>query len=400
MHNFKQPIQRFWSVQVLTLLFVFAISLSPAPKVVLAASIPGEYVFDISEGSITIQPDGSNIEVIYGGGSVSGIPPTNQIKIIGSATLYSVLVDSNVTCKIMLENATIDTKTGGISASPFEISDDSIVTLTLSGTNTLVAEDDYAGLTVRMFGTLIVEGTGSLSAVGGYRAAGIGNVADDDCGKLYFNGGIIEAFGGRGAAGIGSGVNGDVVAITIRDSVFIKNAQGGDAENGVFGGGAGIGIGGVDPLTHLDPSLPMVPGWFIGAGIITISSGVDISRINGGAAAGDWEGGAPIGSGGSEFKESNSYPLHAITFHNNEDPDITQVLTYTINGNYSDAVLPTLGFLRQYNSAFVASAFNGLWYETPLGTTGAYPVGLTWRLPTNNFDLYAYGVNREPKTGL
>lgn len=57
-------------------------------------------------------------------------------------------------------------------------------------------------------GNIIIQSSPTITAWGGYHAAGIGSSEKNKCGEIIINGGTITAYGGEGAAGIGSGYQG------------------------------------------------------------------------------------------------------------------------------------------------------------------------------------------------
>ena len=63
-------------------------------------------------------------------------------------------------------------------------------------------------------GNIIIEG-GTINAVGGYQAAGIGGTIGESGGNITITGGTVNATGGYYAAGIGGGSIGNVDSITI-----------------------------------------------------------------------------------------------------------------------------------------------------------------------------------------
>ena len=372
--------------QMLAILLVMIVSFTVAPQIVMAADL----AVDVSAGNVTIVP-GTNpgtIQVFHSGGSPDNLnPATTNIIITGSTDTNYVLVDTGMglTCNITLNGVYIDATGNGFS--PFSLDFATNANLTLSGANTLIGDTYEAGLEVTQYATLaIIGGTGSLVATGGEYAAGIGGGSGNSNGNIIIRSGTINATGGTGAAGIGSGNDATGGSIEISGSAFIESAIGGDALTTVTGGGAGIGSGGD---TGIGFQAPM---------FITISSGVDLSRVIGGAADGTWTGGASVGTGGGDGVGPYSYALHEITYHNNGDPDIVQPLAYTINGGVSDAILPTLAHVQRHNPLFTG-AFNGFWYDDPFSLMGfGFPVS-TALTSTSIYDLYLFdGV--EPKTGL
>jgi hypothetical protein len=266
--------------------------------------------------------------------------------------------------------------------------------------------------------------SGIIDAFGGEYAAGIGSGNGGDSGIVIVAGGTIGAEGGLCAAGIGGGAEGGFTDIVISDDMtFLERAYGGDSDGG-YGGGAGIGTGGTLGATPVA----------VVAGSIYISSGVDLEKsVFGGAGDSTLTAGAPVGTGGADGADADPYDaLHTISFHSNEDPDIVQNLTYTVNdygtGPESDAVLPSLAHIQLHEPAFMTALFDDFWYETPDGGgphgiltdfagagvpftpltfafdfTSGLPfasTGFTFALTTpfgTSVDLYVY---KEPKMGL
>ena len=114
---------------------------------------------------------------------------------------------------------------------------------------------NYPGILAAVGHTLIIKGTGSLTASSNGGGAGIGGgwgaIA---CGNIEIQGGTITASGGLGAAGIGSGNNSSCGSITISGGTV--EATGGTDDDHQEGG-AGIGS-----------------GYYASCGDITITSGV------------------------------------------------------------------------------------------------------------------------------
>lgn len=72
-------------------------------------------------------------------------------------------------------------------------------------------------------GDIIIEG-GTVNAVGGYQAAGIGGTIGKSGAKITITGGTVNATGGSYGAGIGGGFNGNVDSITIKGGTVTANA--------------------------------------------------------------------------------------------------------------------------------------------------------------------------------
>lgn len=72
-------------------------------------------------------------------------------------------------------------------------------------------------------GDIIIEG-GTVNAVGGYQAAGIGGTIGESGANITITGGAVNATGGSYGAGIGGGFNGNVDSITIEGGMVTANA--------------------------------------------------------------------------------------------------------------------------------------------------------------------------------
>lgn len=130
--------------------------------------------------------------------------------------------------------------------------------LTCGGGNTIILKDgttnivegldeDYAGIFIPANKTLTIQGTGSLTAAGRGKAAGIGGglaasgKVMDDCGNICIEGGTINATGGEYAAAIGGVQNKNCGDITIKNTVTSVTATKGANAPYSIGKGAGSG---------------------------------------------------------------------------------------------------------------------------------------------------------------
>jgi len=230
------------------LLFIFMMTLvlaAGAPA--FAASDPGNYVFDISEGNITVASgSGSDLHVTYGASQTmtADFANTQSITIIGTSAANKVSVNLTASANlanIILNNAHIDFTTGDRCA--FSI-DSGTVDLTLSGTNALISTGGNPGLRVANANSVVIGGTGSLYATGGPSGAGIGGGNSNNGGIITINGGTIAATGGNGVgsgggAGIGGGLFGNGGTVTINNGTV--TATGGSRGAGIGGGNIGSG---------------------------------------------------------------------------------------------------------------------------------------------------------------
>jgi len=155
-------------------------------------------------------------------------------------------------------------------------------TLLLVGESSIISDcNDYAAINVVAGGQLTIEdyasdgAVGSLTAIGGYRAAGIGGNYFEDVGEIVINSGIINATAGYGSAAIGGGYtyNGSDFIFT-NPSIIINDGT--VTANGNSGGaGIGSGKGNCYTLT-ID----------ISGGDITSTGGEDGTGIGGGYLSG------------------------------------------------------------------------------------------------------------------
>lgn len=253
-----------------------------------AAVVPDHYVFNIAEGTIRIldgDEDGT-IKVAYGDGQFTpDFAPSQEITVTGSfqtsnATTYigkSLKVETGLPVKIRIKDLTINNNDvpyyawvsnyQAMALLGSEKTGNADVTLTLEGTNYLRGGIECGGIEVGEGHTLTIRGNGSLEARGyidpaGYNVgsgAGIGGPLKTNCGTVIIESGTITAIGGYGAAGIGGGCvggsetvgcNGGKITIT----GGTVTAKGGAGAAGIGGGlndsgNAGCGLGGTVTIT-------------------------------------------------------------------------------------------------------------------------------------------------------
>ncbi len=202
-----------------------------------AASNPGAYTFDISEGSILVEAGSTanTLKVTYGASiTTADFADTQMITIIGSNTNnYQVAVDG-VTASVTLSSISIVTYDENECA--FDLRNNAEVSLTLNGTNVLTSGAYMAGLQVPTGSSVTLAGAGTLNATGGFYGAGIGggfvmvdpmnNIGTGiGCGTVIINSGTINArAGGDFGAGIGGGREGTGGIITIMAAATVNAA--------------------------------------------------------------------------------------------------------------------------------------------------------------------------------
>ncbi|WP_099204133.1 Ig-like domain repeat protein [Scatolibacter rhodanostii] len=249
----------------------------------LSAIVPMTSTTNIIDVSDSATPSGDGWTYADGVFTVTG-----DVTITGTTTTNRIKVASGASVNITLNDADIQVSEYYICA--FDMTT-ATVNLTLEGSNTLKSGAFRAGLEVPTGATLLLHGTGTLSATGGTFSAGIGSSFYDgtDSGNITITGGTVIATGNLGGAGIGGGYydNGGNIIITGGDI----NAKGGDAHDDSYGGGAGIGGGGAGVIGNSPPS-----------GNITITGSANVIALGGNSQ--NAGGGSGIGSGGStnEFR--------------------------------------------------------------------------------------------------
>ena len=141
-------------------------------------------------------------------------------------------------------------------------------TIILSGTNTVKGFfKDYPGIQAAAGKTLIINGTGSLTASSYGLGAGIGGKRDVACGDIEIQGGTITATSGSRGAGIGGGDNASCGNITISGGTV--NATGGVRGAGIGGGRRGQDNGSCGNI-------------LISGGTVTATGGAGAAGIGGG----------------------------------------------------------------------------------------------------------------------
>lgn len=278
-----------------------------------------------------------------------------------SSNTVTIHADEGKTVNVTLDNVTINVDEGSKYAydpnaykTAVSVTGSGNTNIELNGNNTLTSGYGHAGLEHNKTddsGTLTIQDeknddgsakgsasdtTGSLTANGGGRGAGIGG-SDEHDGQATITGGKITATGGNGAAGIGGGDGDKYAAVGGDGDVTISGgtitATGGSLAAGIGGGldgngtviitdgditakatgryGAGIGggcgeipkgtlIGGNGTVTISGGTITEASGGYMAAGIGSGLQGLGTVTIEGDAViknAQGGEAGAGIGSG-------------------------------------------------------------------------------------------------------
>lgn len=278
-----------------------------------------------------------------------------------SSNTVTIHADEGKTVNVTLDNVTINVDEGykydyepNAYKTAVSVTGSGNTNIELNGNNTLTSGYGHAGLEHNKTddsGTLTIQDeknddgsakgsasdtTGSLTANGGGRGAGIGG-SDEHDGQATITGGKITATGGNGAAGIGGGAGDKYAAVGGDGDVTISGgtitATGGSLAAGIGGGldgngtviitdgditakatgryGAGIGggcgeipkgtlIGGNGTVTISGGTITEASGGYMAAGIGSGLQGLGTVTIEGDAViknAQGGEAGAGIGSG-------------------------------------------------------------------------------------------------------
>lgn len=318
----------------------------------------------IEDGDISISAGESGNKVTQGSTTKENDTDTvikSKDSSTASSNTVTIHADEGKTVNVTLDNVTINVDEGSKYAydpnaykTAVSVTGSGNTNIELNGNNTLTSGYGHAGLEHNKTddsGTLTIQDeknddgsakgsasdtTGSLTANGGGRGAGIGG-SDEHDGQATITGGKITATGGNGAAGIGGGAGDKYAAVGGDGDVTISGgtitATGGSLAAGIGGGldgngtviitdgditakatgryGAGIGggcgeipkgtlIGGNGTVTISGGTITEASGGYMAAGIGSGLQGLGTVTIEGDAViknAQGGEAGAGIGSG-------------------------------------------------------------------------------------------------------
>ncbi|GHS85926.1 hypothetical protein AGMMS49957_03040 [Synergistales bacterium] len=268
----------------------------PAPPTPTPLGSP----IDINAPVVPVPSAGWNFNSATGVLTITG---SDAIEITGTTTTNRIVVASGITANIILSGVGINA-TGG---SAFNMTG-ATVNLYLEGTNTLSSGSGRAGIEAPVNSTLTINGSGTLSAMGGYGSAGIGGGDGIGSGTITISDGTITASGGIYGAGIGGGGSGSGGGGNIGGNSGTITINGGTvtANGGQFGAGIGGGDGGNGGAVTISGGTIAANGGDRGAGIGGGGSSGSYVGGDGGfiaivggtfAAQGGNDGGAGIGGG-------------------------------------------------------------------------------------------------------
>jgi hypothetical protein len=216
-------------------------------------------------------------------GSINAVNGDHIFQSSSAATANTITIPNGA--KVTLNGVNISTTGPGIICN-------GTATIVLEGTNSVTSTDNTAVQIGTLSKTLTISGSGSLTATGG-GGAGIGSgKVLEYCGNIVINGGTVTAIGGERAAGIGSvyqeGSYSSCGDITINGGTV--TATGGEEAAGIGGGGGkscgNITInGGTVTATGGSYCAGIGSGFGATCGHITITDGVTRVTANKGTDA-------------------------------------------------------------------------------------------------------------------
>ena len=275
----------------------------------------GGSVSKTGDGQITLNANGDYKISGEWTGTLTGADYDHQKAVI--------TVPSDVTASVTLSDVTINAGSKDYFCA-FAVEANGTANITLSGKNTLTSGGVRAGLEVSENAKVTIDGTGGLTANGGYNGAGIGGGYGGSGGTIEISSGTVTATGGLGGAGIGGGSSGGSGG-TIKISGGTVTATG-DPDGAGIGGGSGSssgGSGGTIEISGGTVTATSVHGAGIGGGYgyygvggsggtITISGGMVMASSDRGAGIG---GGIGYGYGGSggQFTVNGNAVVFAIS---------------------------------------------------------------------------------------
>lgn len=202
---------------------------------------PDNKGFQITLEGTTLLPS-KNYDYTYAGGVLTILSSDSMVITSDGETTDRIFIPNNVTANITLAGVNINVSAEkNACALLIEDGNDKNVTITLKDgtTNILKSGQNCAGIQKNgNTGTLIIQGTGSLTVCGGNGGAGIGGCIGVVASNIKITNGVITAIGGENASGIGSGMWKTSNGITINGG-SVKVVAGANAKKigaGFWGG--------------------------------------------------------------------------------------------------------------------------------------------------------------------
>ena len=165
--------------------------------------------------------------------------------LVGSTSSRRVVVASDIKVDVMLWAADIAPASG----CAFDMSG-ATVDMRLTSANTLRSNAGFAGIQAPDGSSLTISGNGSLLAIGGRNAAGIGGGNALSGGDIYIVGGTVEASGNDGGSGVGGGNLGNGGDILLDGADTSLTAIGGTSAYDIGSGNSHINGGTLTIQNH------------------------------------------------------------------------------------------------------------------------------------------------------
>ncbi len=204
-------------------------AVSPNAPVTITALPAGGITTNATDNIVISNIDAANFLVTQGANQYV-FAKNESLKISGNGQTEKQIIVSDGVTDVNIEISDVNIfphSTAGVTesrttVSAFDIQGSSSVNLTITGDNILnsttyhASSDRKSALSVPAGATVIISGSGTLTAQGGYNASGIGfSDGNTTAGTITINSGTIVAKGGRDSAGIGGGSGAGSGIITI-----------------------------------------------------------------------------------------------------------------------------------------------------------------------------------------
>ncbi len=223
---------------IISLLFIITIFPSDALAVEPPIDLLDGQTMDLSTGWVTNTSDNTQVhQYTLSSNSLIQVADNATVTIKGSSGA-NVPITCGDSVILTLDNVTIDVSDRFDTCAIYLTGDAALI---LIGASTLKSGENMAGICVPKDTTLLIKGSGKLTAYGGDYGAGIGASKSGTCGMIDITDSVdVTAVGGMNGAGIGTAFNGldSTFSITIADNAKVSAVGGPNS--------AGIGSGYMD----------------------------------------------------------------------------------------------------------------------------------------------------------
>ncbi len=292
-------------------------------------------------GAFTVTGGVEGIDYTYASGVLT-INTAEELTISTSgSTTDRIQVTGSSGANIILSGVDINNAaSAGKGALLISGSGDVNITLADGTENVLKAGESCAAIQKDGTGLLTISGSGSLKAVGGTYAAGIGGADSKSASDITISGGVIDVMGGQFAAGIGGGWSGSGRNITISGGAVTADSSGGASIGGGYDGVAeNIVITGGTVLAKTNEYWPNTNDCYYCPGIGSGLSLKNANEYNDGVKADPTD-----GEGNKVYLLVINNPANAevivdgVVFTPSQHPDTTSLYLYLTAGEHSISV--------------------------------------------------------------